>query len=257
MGGGAGTVKTADYLERRYAAEETASPKYRHEDKYLCDSIQNAVLKARAGAILKRDGHTAQDGFYRVRSLYFDSIHDSCYYENEDGIGERDKYRIRIYNADPTHIFLEKKSKKRQMTLKQSCRIDEPLCRRLMNGRPVGNISGMDRELQSLLVQMQTRAMRPAVIVEYTRYPFVEANGNVRVTFDEDIESSADAAGFLEKRIACRPVLGTGMSVLEVKWDEFLPGYIKNFIQLDSLQWGSFSKYYLCRKYNAYGGIRI
>ena len=61
MGGGAGTVKTADYLERRYMAEETASPKYRHEDKYLCDSMQNAVLKARAGAILKRDGHTAQE----------------------------------------------------------------------------------------------------------------------------------------------------------------------------------------------------
>ena len=66
-----------------------------------------------------------------------------------------------------------------------------------------------------------------------------------------------DISGFLEEEIPVRPVLGRGMSVFEEKWDEFLPGYIKNHLQLDSLQWTSFSKYYLCRKYNGYGGIRI
>lgn len=104
---------------------------------------------------------------------------------------------------------------------------------------------------------MQRKAMRPAVIVEYLRYPFVEQNGNVRVTFDEQLCSSNEISAFLQERIPLRPVMEKGMSVLEVKWDEFLPGYIRNQIQLDSLQWQSFSKYYLCRKYNAYGGMRI
>lgn len=238
-------------------AEETASVKYRHEDKYLCNSMQNAVLKMRAGAILKRDKHSSGGGCYRVRSLYFDSVQDSCYYENEDGVGERDKYRIRIYNADAGTIFLEKKSKKRQMTLKHTCRIDEETCRRLMKGQRIEITSGMSEQQQSLLIQLQGKAMRPAVIVEYLRYPFVEKNGNVRMTFDEDICSSNEIDRFLEERISCRPVLERGMSVFEVKWDEFLPGYIKHVIQMDSLQWSSFSKYYLCRKYNAYGGIRI
>ncbi len=237
--------------------EEAAAQKYRHEDKYLCNSMQNAVLKARAGAILKRDEHALEDGCYRVRSLYFDSAGDRCYYENENGVGERDKYRIRIYNADPENIFLEKKSKRRQMIRKRSCRIDEETCRSLMCGKTVRITSGMEEEQQELLLQLQGKAMRPAVIVEYTRYPFVEANGNVRVTFDEDIESSNDLDSFLEEKIRRRPVLEKGMSVFEVKWDEFLPGYIKNHIQLDTLQWSSFSKYYLCRKYNTYGGIRI
>ena len=85
----------------------------------------------------------------------------------------------------------------------------------------------------------------------------MERNGNVRITFDENISSSNEVAGFLDKRSPVRPVLERGMSVLEVKWDEFLPDYIRNQMQLNTLQWSSFSKYYLCRKYNIYGGIRI
>lgn len=236
---------------------QSGKVKYRHEYKYLIDSMENAVLKTSVSALLKPDAHTKGTGFYRIRSLYFDSPGDDCYYENEGGIGERDKYRIRIYNEDAGRIVLEKKSKRRQMTLKRSCSIDEGLCRQLMAGNHIQITNHMPGELQNMLWEMQKKSMRPVVIVEYLRYPFVEANGNVRVTFDEGICSSNDIAGFLGKNITVRPLLPKGMSVLEVKWDEFLPGYIKNHMQLDSLQWCSFSKYYLCRKFNTYGGIRI
>lgn len=231
--------------------------KYRNEYKYLNDGIQNAVLKTLVKTLLKVDMHADDGDCYRVRSLYFDSPEDSCFYENESGIGERAKYRIRIYNADPGYIVLEKKSKSRQMTLKQSCRIDEDICRQIMSGKGIQLTLGMtDKQIQ-LLGEMQRKAMRPVVIVEYLRYPFVEQNGNVRVTFDENICSSNDISHFLDERIVSRPVLKKGMSVFEVKWDEFLPSYIKKHMQLESLQRCSFSKYYLCRKYNTYGGIRI
>lgn len=82
-------------------------------------------------------------------------------------------------------------------------------------------------------------------------------NGNVRVTFDEAISSSNDIGCFLEKEIILRPILEKGQGILEVKWDEFLPDYIKKIMELDSLRWNSFSKYYLCRKYNTFGGVRI
>lgn len=237
--------------------KEAGLPKYRHEYKYLTDGMQNAVLKTRVKALLSRDKHADEEGGYRVRSLYFDSPYDECYYENESGIGERDKYRIRIYNGNPNRITLEKKSKSRQMTLKQACFIGEDVCRRLMERQTVRITCDMEQTQRRLLLEMQRKAMRPAVIVEYLRYPFVEQNGNVRVTFDEQLCSSNEISAFLQERIPLRPVMEKGMSVLEVKWDEFLPGYIRNQIQLDSLQWQSFSKYYLCRKYNAYGGMRI
>ena len=237
--------------------KEANSIKYRHEYKYMSDAMQNAVLKTRVKAILKQDGHTGAAGYYWVRSLYFDSSQDDCYYENESGVGIRDKYRIRIYNADSGRIVLEKKSKNRQMTLKQSCSISEAVCRQLMAGARIQITPDMTKQQKCLLEELQGKCMRPVVIVEYQRYPFVEQNGNVRITFDENIGSSNDISCFLDERITVRPVLEKGMSVLEVKWDEFLPSYIKDHMELETLQRCSFSKYYLCRKYNTYGGIRI
>lgn len=228
--------------------------KYRHEFKYLCDSTQNAILKMRAQGLLKKDIHAGEKGYYHIRSLYFDTLDYQCYLENESGTDKRDKYRIRIYNANPEKIVLEKKSKVHQMTSKLSCPISEDICRKLMENKQVQITEDMTEVQKQLLLEMQLKVMRPVTIVEYQRFPYVEKNGNVRITFDENIVSSNDINNFLEKRIVSRPILGIGWSVLEVKWDEFLPSYIKEHMALDTLQWTSFSKYYLCRKYNTYGG---
>lgn len=237
--------------------ETYAKVKYRHEYKYACNAMQNAILKTRAQGILKRDEHAGPDGAYRIRSLYFDDLEDRCYYENESGIGERDKYRIRIYNGDINRITLEKKSKSRGMTLKTSAGISKEQCRQLMTGIIPPVAEDTAESLKRLLSEMRLKNMRPKVIVEYVRYPFVEKNGNVRITFDESVSSSNELTGFLEQNIVFRPVMECGQSILEVKWDEYLPDYIKNSMQLDTLLWSSFSKYYLCRRYNVYGGIRI
>lgn len=232
-------------------------PKYRHEYKYICDAVQNAILKTRLKGLLREDSHAGADGCYRIRSLYFDSPEDDCYYENESGVGERVKYRIRIYDGDVSYISLEKKSRHRGMTLKKSCRIEEALCRQLMAGQRVFPTPDMPKVLCTMLEELLERWMRPAVIVEYVRYPFVESCGNVRITLDEAVSSSNEISRFLSPVLCSRPILGAGQSILEVKWDEFLPDYIENSLQTGKLSRSSFSKYYLCRKYNTYGGVRI
>ena len=237
--------------------EKCPGNKYRHEYKYICNAIQGAILKTRAQGLLERDEHAGKDGSYRIRSLYFDDLEDRCYYENESGIGERDKYRVRIYNGNCNRILLEKKSKTRGMTLKTASKITLEQCRQMMAGEIIPITEGMGNVLKQLLLEMHMKNMRPNVIVEYVRYPFVGKNGNVRVTFDEAIGSSNDLRRFLEHGIIFRPVMECGKGILEVKWDEYLPDYIKKSMQLDSLLWSSFSKYYLCRKYNVYGGVRI
>lgn len=219
--------------------------------------MQKEVLKTRIKGLLPRDGHAREDGSYLIRSLYFDDYSNSCYFENEAGVGERDKYRIRIYNASTSKIILERKSKHRGMTLKVSDVIDENICRQLMAGQKVEIQEDMSPKLKQLLTEMNMKNMYPVVIVEYIRYPFIYKAGNVRVTFDENIRSSAQIDKFLDPVIEARPILEKGRSVLEVKWDEYIPDFITGCLQLDSLQWTSFSKYYLCRKYNNYGGLKI
>lgn len=231
--------------------------KYRHEYKYLIDARQQEMLRLYAAGALLPDSHADENGEYLIRSLYFDSLEDSCFYENENGDDPREKYRIRFYNCDSRRISLECKAKTRTMTRKTSCPITLNQCISFMEGR----IPEPDRDVSpgqaAMFWQMRIRSLRPVVIVQYMRTPYVNEAGNVRVTFDYNIASSNDIAGFLDNEISLRQILPTGRSILEVKWDEFLPSYIKEQLELDSLQWTSFSKYYLCRKYNCYGGIRV
>mgnify|MGYP003301692248 CR=1 FL=1 len=41
--------------------------KYRHEYKYLCDSMQNAVLKVRTKGLLQVDEHAKENGYYTIQ----------------------------------------------------------------------------------------------------------------------------------------------------------------------------------------------
>lgn len=230
---------------------------YRHEYKYKIDARQKAVLQIRARGVMERDSHAGADGEYLIRSLYFDSPEDTCFYENENGDDPREKYRIRFYNCDASRISLECKAKARGMTRKTACPVTLGQCRRFMEGDVPEPERAVSPKQAAMFAQMRQRSLRPVVIVQYTRMPFVCAAGNVRVTFDDAIVSSNDIAGFLQPEIPFRSVLGTGESILEVKWDELLPSYISGQLALDSLQWTSFSKYYLCRKFNCYGGVRV
>lgn len=230
---------------------------YRHEYKYRIDARQQAVLQLRAQGVLERDVHAGADGAYLIRSLYFDSPDDDCFYENENGDDPREKYRIRFYNCDASRISLECKAKRRGMTRKTACPITRSQCEQFMAGGIPGPDGAVSPRQEAMFHQMRMKSLRPVVIVQYTRVPFVCDAGNVRVTFDDSIASSNDIAGFLQTEIPLRSVLGTGESILEVKWDELLPAYIRNQLSLDSLQWTSFSKYYLCRKYNCCGGVRV
>lgn len=230
--------------------------KYRHEYKYIINSQQACILNIRASGLLFPDSHAGEGGYYDIHSLYFDDIHNTCYYENEDGTDPRAKFRIRYYNQDSDRLRLEKKSKCKGMTRKESCMITPETCRELMQGRYPAIKDGMSEMEKSLLTQMQLHCLQPKVIVSYRRRPYIYKAGNVRVTFDSNISSSNSIGAFLEGDRPERQILSVGESILEVKWDEFLPSYIKKYLQLDSLQWSSFSKYFLCRKYNSYGGIK-
>lgn len=227
---------------------------WRHEYKYLCDFGQRSILAMRAESLLQRDSHVNEEGVYRIRSMYLDGIDNQGYWDNEKGVDERTKYRIRIYNENVSRIMLEKKSKKHGLNHKDSCEISEEMCRTFMEGHIPEIQPDMSPKLKLLLAEVQCKALHPVVIVEYERTPFVEENGNVRVTFDQCISSSSDFESFLEPHILSRSILKPGFSIMEVKWDSHLPDYIKKYMQLDTLKWSTFSKYYLCRKYNCHGG---
>lgn len=222
---------------------------FRHEFKYLISEAMMAQLKQRVENLIPLDSHVQGSGKYSIRSLYFDDYFDSCLRDVEEGTDPREKFRIRIYNCSDAQINLECKRKERDKTLKTSCKLSKSDTHRLINGMPLDNIDQQPPVLKKLTLRMLQEGYHPATIVEYERIPFVYPLGNVRVTFDTNIVSSSSFADFFSPNISRRAVLPRGIHLMEVKYDEFLPSFIYDNLQLAELQRTSFSKYYLCRKY--------
>lgn len=226
--------------------------KSRHEYKFQIDEKDIALLKARIGGVMQKDSHAGEQGFYQIRSIYFDDYADTCYHQNEAGCDPRAKYRIRIYNAESESIRLEKKVKQNGKTRKYAASLTKEQAQTLIEGKMLS----MKQEafetypelLQQFLVLMHTRRMQPKVMVVYDRIPYVDVRGNVRVTLDRNIAASTDFLHFFEKDLIKEPILPPGRHLLEVKYDEFLPMHIKARLGIGHLRQTTFSKYYLCRK---------
>ena len=223
--------------------------KYRHELKYTITNAELNLIQSRVNHLIPLDSHTGSSGAYSIRSLYFDDYDDRCFWENENGTDPREKFRIRIYNHSPERITLECKRKERGKTLKTACPLTREQTESLMAGRVLPNIGQQPPLLQKLTLEMLTHRLRPVVIVEYDRIPYVYPGGNVRITLDTNLSSSAAVGCFLDERIPKRPVMPVGQQLLEVKYDEYLPDFIYRSLQLPSLRQTAFSKYYLCRKF--------
>jgi hypothetical protein len=224
--------------------------RYRHEFKYVCSLGQLKVIQARMTGLVPLDSHVGPEGIYNIRSLYFDDYYDSYLKDNEAGTDPREKFRIRIYNHSSARITLELKRKERGKTQKLSCPITEEQCRMLMAGQIPDLPKDAPAIFQKLCLLMRTRLLRPRVIVEYDRVPYVYPQGNVRITLDEDIRGSNRVDLFLEDQIPLRLIMPAGQHILEVKYDEYLPDYIYRAVQVENLQATAFSKYYLCRRYH-------
>lgn len=225
--------------------------KYRHELKYICNEMELAVIAGRINHLISLDKNVTESGIYNIRSLYFDDYYDTCYHENEAGTDPREKFRIRIYNGSTKKISLELKKKERGKTFKQSCPLTIEQCRQLMEGKPLPVSSAYPEVLQKLNLLMKTRFMKPSIIVDYDRTPYVCKDGNTRITIDRNISSSTKIKDFLNPYIMKRPIMAAGKHILEVKFDEFIPDYIASNMELGTLRQTAFSKFYLCRIYKA------
>ncbi len=223
---------------------------FRHEFKYLAPESVLAVQQARLSSVLPLDGNAGRCGRYSIRSVYFDDLYDTCYFENEDGADPREKFRIRIYDCARSPVTLELKQKQNGMCRKRSCAIPAGLCEDILAGKIPALEDGSPYLLKKLVMQMRFRALRPVVVVAYERTPFVFPAGNVRITIDRNIRSGCDIGGFFRADTAFRPVLPVGTNMIEVKFDSLLPDFIDGILQTGMLSQTSFSKYYLCRKFS-------
>lgn len=220
---------------------------FRYENKYLITAAQAELLECRVDGICLQDDFAGNGGEYKIRSLYFDDYDESSYWDNERGADPRSKYRLRIYDGRDDVIFLEQKIKKHGKIRKDRAQVSREFCCRLLEDAwDRIQYPGDNKVVNRLLTAYHTRRLRPKIIVEYHRRPYICPEGDIRVTFDRDICFSGETEGFFDEDLFLHPVMDVGKELLEIKFREFMPDFLYQEVGIKQLQQCTFSKYYLC-----------
>ena len=221
--------------------------KYRHELKFKISNSAAEVLKQKLSLILKKDKNAYySDGSYLIKSLYFDDLDSSSYYEKMYGVLYRKKYRIRIYNNNDEFIRLEKKMKHNTYTAKEQMLISKDIYSKILNGK-LDEIDSPTGLLEEFITNSKTKHLVPSVIVLYHRTAFTYPISEVRITFDSHIQSGLYNYDLFDKEVPMYDVSEPGKQVLEVKFNKVLPLHIANILNDIPSCKEAVSKFAICR----------
>ena len=221
----------------------------RHELKYHITPAELTVLRGVLAPVMQLDPNGNENNEYHIRSLYFDTINDDALEEKIAGVGNRKKYRIRIYNFSDRVIKLECKSKYGDLISKQSVTIPRELADQLIAGDPEGLQRMRHPLFHDVFREMRTRLLRPAVIVDYVREAYIHPAEEVRITFDKQLRTGLYSSDMFNPSLPTYPVFDDPVEILEVKFDEFLPSYLQSVLSGITAQRSAVSKYVWCRRY--------
>jgi len=223
---------------------------YRHEYKKIIQEGEVLLLSRRLAPLMARDRHGDADGGYWSRSLYFDDYSFHSLLEKIDGVSDRSKYRLRLYNYDNSRVSLELKQKRDHFIHKESVVLTPGEVQQILSG--AGAPARSEKRLLRRFALAQRRyGLKPVQLVDYYRQAFVAKAGNVRVTFDRHLSAPLTLTELTDAKIPRLPALPPSEAILEIKYDGFLPLYISELLRLNARETQAASKYVLCCQANS------
>lgn len=218
----------------------------RHEYKTAINLMQYHYLKSGLQALMQPDSHMSDSGYF-IRSLYFDTLDNTGYYNKVNGLYQRFKLRIRLYSFTSSTLNLEIKQKRGDRVLKKAFLITRDEAQTIVNGNWPQHIA------QLLLTEgILCEAYHPKVVIDYQREAYTYPFQKIRLTFDEHIAASHQYNGFLCEDLQTQSIQPQGQRVFEIKYEDMLPQHIIDFIETAALQISGFSKYTNSRAFTQY-----
>lgn len=218
----------------------------RQEKKFLISLSQFYRYSHDLSRILKMDIHSQGEG-YMIRSLYFDTPDDRDYQEKEDGVELRRKIRLRNYGPDTPFALLEMKQKQGAMQKKRSLKLSREDAKRMTFGDYSVLLKYEEPFGAECFSLMNMLCYRPKTVVTYMRKAFVAKENETRVTFDHHIKGTESCFDIFSDTLLESSILDPYIVVLEVKFNGFLLGYIKDMLRECDTSEVSVSKYCLGR----------
>ncbi len=210
-------------------------------------------------AVLDKFADSRPQKEYTVRSIYFDTPDFECYSTKVDGLKHRNKVRLRGYNLeDPENtVFCEIKRKYEGPIYKSRAPVSYQDVKKIFAGANTDAFVENNKKFKNaqddakrFMYNVYARKMRPVVCVIYEREPWlsklIDPRNNLRITFDKNLRSTAyptvddlyDEEGVL--------IAMHSHFILEVKFNEYCPSWVKPIIGTLGLHKESASKYCLC-----------
>ena len=223
----------------------------RHELKFFISEMQYHVLSRQLDRVLWRDPNGDANNEYHIRSLYFDTVFNDAYFDKMDGVQNRNKYRIRIYNLADKLIKLECKTKVGSLISQRSLSIPRDLADQLIAGDPTDLEKTRSGLLSDVYREMTCELLRPAVIVDYVREAYLHPAEEVRITFDKQLRTGMNSIDLFNPDIPTISPFDNNDIILEVKFNRVMPPYIRNLLNTycaNALQ-SAISKYTWCRRF--------
>lgn len=221
----------------------------RVEKKYILSLMEAGKLWKNLKQILPGDEINGYEP-YRVRSLYFDSYYNDDYLEKLEGIRDRKKIRLRIYDTKTKSVKLELKQKNGENQKKHSLIISKEEACELQNGRADFLWEKEEPVAKQIYGILKKEVYRPKCIVEYQRRALAVPSNNIRITFDSEIVTSEGNLDlFQASKKSFQPAESVNQVIMEVKYNHFLLSYVKDSIGFLDVTEGSYSKYIAARKF--------
>ena len=243
------TTTIATTTKAQPAEDRTQAAPMRHEMKHQISPAEDLVLSRRLRQLFAHDNYAGEDGTYLVTSLYFDTPYDDAVREKLAGVSRREKFRLRYYGEDTSFIRLEKKFKHNGLCGKRSARLSAAQAQELIEGEYDFLLESKDPLLAEFYSKLRGKALRPKTIVRYSREAFLYEPGNVRITLDRNLASGLGSVNFLQPDTfymrASEP-----LTILEIKYDAFLPEIVRMAVQVPHRQAQACSKYVICRRFD-------
>jgi len=223
----------------------------RYELKFYLNEIQSDRSLHQLNSLMDVDAYCKNQQGYRVRSLYFDSHDDECLYEKQSGNLLRKKIRLRTYGDGANEsVKFEIKRKQGQIVKKDVAIISKEEAEQVCLGNYTVLLGKNNPVLNEIYTTFVTKLYKPKVIVEYNRVAYVLPVSNIRVTFDQGLRSNINHLDLFSSVKDMMPVILEGKQILEIKYDNFFPGYLKNVLSSINSERMAISKYTLARRFH-------
>lgn len=220
--------------------------KLRHELKYYINDSVYYTLRQRLLHTIGPDPNMKDPDGYLITSVYFDDIYGSARDDKVKGCRFRKKFRLRSYDRNDSLIRLECKSKFDEYISKTNAVLTRQEYDKILHGEYEFLARRPETVCRELLGCNRTRLLKPRVAVEYKREAYIAAAGNVRITFDKEIAVSMASIDMFDKRFVTSKVIPEYQMVLEVKYDDFLPGAVQMLLKTAMTEKCAISKYVMC-----------